>query len=480
MIKIIEPSSWDFDDPITSLVKIHSRGIDGEWMHKRAACFTRKDFDELPSMPKHAILHVTALGDYETYGFNRNGDAYTARGGVYPVAEPIPGGPTQIKIAVGNVQTHPTFVEYGRVFKNHSNQDPSKSFGPILKSAHNERMSRTELLIAVPEDVFADDLQKLASGDPLGWSMACKVPFDISSCCGNKARTKDEYCPHARDHLTATMKCGEAIFVFNDGMKFFDISRVHRPADRICLTLQKAAEFQARPGGAALAAQLGLTTPPWMTEKDHPQAAAILKIARKMAELEKKVPVSISSDEKDALKSPPVQEEDMQTLRKGRHPDDTLADLAGHRICLSMKDFYRLISPAGRAPSDSDLDSAESLLPGVHSRLSEEDGETLPGGCDLCGGQLLPPEDANHTMRSLISGHSLDEGPLMRRMHLIVIKRSSESSTPVLLKRAATDAPTSSTARRLALEYAAYQASFIGRHGGDDDLARRLVIRNRV
>lgn len=85
----------------------------------------------------------------------------------------------------------------------------------------------------------------------------CKVPFDRCSICGNKAKTRDEYCKHAREYMGTIVDevlarqwsielgriilPGTKVFVFNDFPRFFDLSRVYIGADRTSFILTKAA-----------------------------------------------------------------------------------------------------------------------------------------------------------------------------------------------------------------------------------------------
>ena len=85
-------------------------------------------------------IHTVALGDWETYGMNRNGDTF----------------PKKACIAY-----HHTFVKHGHVYRNHKNHDPKYAIGRIVASAYNEPMGRIELLTHVDEKLAQDELHKL-------------------------------------------------------------------------------------------------------------------------------------------------------------------------------------------------------------------------------------------------------------------------------------------------------------------------------
>jgi hypothetical protein len=88
----------------------------------------------------------------------------------------------------------------------------TRSMVNVKAAAHNDKMDRVELLIEVPHGKdWDDDLEKLANGQDIPWSMAAKVAYDICSACGHKARTRDDYCPHLQSDLTSMLKTGHVV-----------------------------------------------------------------------------------------------------------------------------------------------------------------------------------------------------------------------------------------------------------------------------
>lgn len=109
--------------------------------------------DENLRPPKGYVgIHTIALGDWETYGMNRNGDTFPKRA------------------CVDRCQT---FVTHGHVFRNHDNRDPEKAIGKIAAAAYNEPMGRIELIIWADEKKAAPELHKLATEGDHPFSMAC-------------------------------------------------------------------------------------------------------------------------------------------------------------------------------------------------------------------------------------------------------------------------------------------------------------------
>ena len=166
--KAIIAGSFDFDFPAMQLVPLHSRGIDHQFFIKSASVFTR-EISELRPEKGMAYIHLIATGDQETYGLNRNGDGF-------PKA--------------ANEERHHTFVTNAHAYKHHVNKDPKIASGSVKVSAYNPDMCRTELIVGVREDKWAQSLEKLASGKLAPVSMACRVPYDECTLCKTAAKTR--------------------------------------------------------------------------------------------------------------------------------------------------------------------------------------------------------------------------------------------------------------------------------------------------
>ena len=112
MIKAILPTSFDFNEAVASVVRMHKQGVDKDWLLKRAAC-PIFDFDKYAARPGESLIHMLALGDGERIGPNRNGDFFPA---------------------AANERYHPTFMS-AHYFHHHDNKDPSKAFGRVVAAA---------------------------------------------------------------------------------------------------------------------------------------------------------------------------------------------------------------------------------------------------------------------------------------------------------------------------------------------------------
>lgn len=266
MIKVIQPHAQDFSEPVAALVKVSSRGLIGhdrvDFIKRAGAEFVNK-LENIKFAKDEIPVHMIAIGATEDYGPNRNGDGFT-------------------RDCCKNY--HPTFEKFARFYRDHANKNPAKSFGIVKASAYHEPMHRIELIVALNGSKEAADrngglladkeMEKLSSGKDIAVSMACKIPFDICSGCGNKARTRAEYCDAVEDgghcksgglkrNIGRVLADGHVLHADNPNPTFFDISHVFRPADRIAYVsgeLYKAAAAQCV-SGVELAEHLGITAP---------------------------------------------------------------------------------------------------------------------------------------------------------------------------------------------------------------------------
>lgn len=373
MNKVIIPSASDFDAPIARLVDVGSVGVDHTWMVKRAAAGVFSGVNLKPEAD-HSIIHLIAMGDSEVYGNNRNGDIFFKQARTVVLPNPKKGQARELHVKCGNLDRHKTFETHAKVYRNHVNKDPKKAHGSVVKSAHNADMSRVELLIRVPNEGWRDELEKLASGQDISFSMACRLPADFCSVCGNRAPSRDDYCEHLAHQMSQITKEGHAIGAINDFYTFFDISKVVVPADRIALGLLKAASARVV-SGTELAEQFTLF-PPGEPERLAPSAAKYAML-KKLAEIEKIIDAKASSrdQELDSLamggKSQDLPDELSELLGSASRDnvDGILTSLADAKITLSVKDFLRVLMGSKFKEVEPQVKNAESLLPGVFGRI---------------------------------------------------------------------------------------------------------------
>jgi len=244
MFKIIDAGSWNQleSQGVAHLLPFRKSGgitlSDGRSFLMKTAASERflHDMATIKLGDGDIPVHVNAIGASEWYGPNRKGDAFreqTCR------------------------DWHHTFVTEGRNYEHHKNRDPEISYGKIASSCYNESMKRIELLVVsngtdsaarrngglVLPDEFLTGLEKNAA---LPVSMGCTIRHDVCSICGNRARTRSEYCdegtcrdpktgesfPGCKHGLMKIADDGRLVYVDNIEPHFFDLSYVGIPADR--------------------------------------------------------------------------------------------------------------------------------------------------------------------------------------------------------------------------------------------------------
>lgn len=388
MIKIIDPSGWDFDRPSAVMVKVSSRGLigaDRSDFIKLAGHAFLDVIDNIKIADGEVPMHEIALGAVEHWGYNRNADGFS-------------------KDAC--VACHPTFQKSAKSYRNHQNRasrgDPF--YGYVKNSTYNEDMNRVELLTMLFANkeaaarqgehahVADKEIEKLANGSDVGRSMACSIDHDICSGCQHKSKTRDEYClgtdeggsckyGGCRNRLGKVADDGFVLGVMNPRPHWFDISYVFRPADRIAYGaradyLTKAASHQFVPG-AEMAELLGITAPPGLFLPDltglSPRTAAGIKLAAALAMGESDQVHTANLRAFDQQLQAPLNDNAHQILGT---PGTTksaaaLAALADRGIVLPLREFASWLNKT------ASLTAARSCLGSVHRELSSR--EDLPG-----------------------------------------------------------------------------------------------------
>lgn len=469
MIKTINTDNYSFNEQVSAVVDIKRSGADRAWFTKRAAADHLKSFEGIKPKPGHSLVHVIAMGASDLFGINRNADSFYKSSKQLDLVDKdwktqlLRNGKSHTKSASTFTETldkglkecHPTFVEFGHVFKHHNNKphNGDKIYGHIKASAYNEPMARVELLIEIPNDEWSEELEKMSQGKDIPWSMACNVKYDVCEYCGHKAKNRGEYCEHAADHLGDLTKEGHAIGVANPDPSFFDISRVMRNADRIAWSIEKVASikqeekleehFFNHPGfKAALAHDYDINS----TSK--------YEILKKLAEMEKEVPA------KGKLLLTCVDDIDKDKLKKIKKKTEKVAA------------FLSVLSSKGQL---LDSDSFISLFtddPTIHEKISADVRKCLIDGysnllendewIEVCNNPSYKVDkyvldNTIHKMASdMYDELSLNEPEVRNR----VIKNSiNGKETKVNTEKTAGEVHP--VAREVAKDYMAYQLEFL-------------------
>jgi hypothetical protein len=168
----------------------------------------------------------------EHYGSNRNGDYFPVKA---------------LK------EYHKTFETNGHVYRHHINKDPHKAMGRVMFSHYNPSMNRVELILELSDEKAEPVVARLTKGELPAVSMGCKVPYDVCSICGNRAKTLAFYCSHLKKEMNKVYDDGRRVYAINTMPKFFDLSVVTIPADTTAGFLSKVASAQPQ-----LSAELGM------------------------------------------------------------------------------------------------------------------------------------------------------------------------------------------------------------------------------
>lgn len=205
----------------------------------------QKYLNDLKSRPEKLYVLVNALGAGEWYGSNINGDYFEER---------------ELNTPQGSEFGFRTFLDSG-VYRHHVNKDIKKSFGKVMVSVYNPIMHRVELVIEVDrakaaQEGHGDLVDQLDAGKNPAVSMGCRVAFDVCSICGNKSKTRNDYCLHAKTMMNQVLPDGRKVYVLNPNPKFFDISFVLIGADRTSYAMAKVASVYGVSHGNTLSAEL--------------------------------------------------------------------------------------------------------------------------------------------------------------------------------------------------------------------------------
>jgi len=287
------------------------------------------DYEALKPKSGEVAIHLIALGDYEPYGFNRNGDGFKKE---------------------ANMKYHTTF-KTANVYEHHRNKDPKKRLGTVKAAAYNPEMQRVELVVHVDPEKAAKHIERFEKTGEIPWSMGAQVPRDICVICGHERKTAAESCEHVKYNLGKLAEDGTFVGVFNPEPKFFDISFVTKPADRIAWSLNKVASAT----GSIITSEERALIEGWEPPVDINESSAILldkiDVFRKLANARKKI-IALSSDSaqlffsdnliKAAAYLNEIDDETLEYLREF-NTQTVFSGLAKHGAILSPTDFYKYI-----------------------------------------------------------------------------------------------------------------------------------------
>jgi len=430
---------------------------------------------------------VIALGAYEGTGANRNGD-------IFKEAECLEHYKTFIKSGSKKDGKYD-----GRALnRHHKNKPTDPKYGNIKAAAYNRKMKRIELVIGMDNDKCAEEIQKLAEGKQINVSMAAKVAYDRCTWCNHDAKTDDDRCEHIPVKLGEVNKRGEMCSMENINPRWFELSIVGRPADRIGMSLKLASvNDYIKTASDYRALYPGFTAPEDEEDtvlKISKHAADKRSLVRKLAAIEKHIEGVITGgpksskdkyllEEKAKLKhSDHISEETMDELRK-YEPSKLLRSLADHGIVFSPEDFIKYLFGADKLGKTEDMFSKiKSRLPSMFSDLEESGEDVLhdekyePAVTDMI------PKEISKIVKSLFDDHSLFGKPAHGRiMKITIVKRlpsaklKSKSDEKEIAKEA--------SIKEIAKQYATYKLAALRyldeQDKLDDEVLFNALIQNR-
>lgn len=316
---------------------------------------------------KNQVLSViTALSAHDSFGPNRNGDSFFREDLLREHSyDHVLSAPKGLSCAM-----HETFPHFARPFKNHVNRPNSPFYGKVLKSFFNPAMDRVELVVAVDKSLAPDIADRLENFGDVGTSMGFKATYDQCLICGNKAKTRAQYCSHARNQMLSVLPDGQIVAVRNPEGYFFDISFVLDPAD---LTSRAVAVNRLYgKGDEATGGELSLPEDIFLSSdlakvarfKPHHEDGLSDKTAEeeKEADIVKRIDVDVLPADVEFLKNlqedlPQMSKQALSELAEGVTPEELLATTSLMGISLSPQEAqYAILSSIG------ETELAEKLL----------------------------------------------------------------------------------------------------------------------
>lgn len=464
MIKFTSTSDFNYDIESVSLI------TDSYQLTKRASA---RDLLKFARTPGQSDLHVIALGAYEGTGYNRNGDAF--------------------KEADCKSNYH-YFKQADRaVHRHHKNKPADPKFGNIKAAAYNDAMKRIELIIGLDNEKCADILDEQEKKGFTNWSMASKQAHDSCSWCGHKAKSDADRCEHIPAKIGELNKEGEMCGMLNPDPKWFEISYVHRPADRIGMSLKMASD-KVKPmlPKDYLAVYTGFEAPAdelYISKKASDKRYLI----KKLAEMEKHIDTVASKgpkSKKDTYlhtqaskinKSEKMGDKDMDDLRK-HNPNKAMRAMSEKGEILGPDEFSKYIF--GDKVDKSHVDGMKTHLPDAFSSMEQagtqgeiaNDERFEPSSSDMI------PHELKALVQKLFSSHSLMGDPASKRVMKITIEMGSPSES---LKPTPKPEEKSKEAfdKELAKVYTSYKLAALNylyeNNKLDDEIMLNALIQNR-
>jgi len=468
--KIINSDSFSFDTPIAQLMDVHSKGVDSQWMQKRASVLS-KEIDSIKPVKGKSHIHLITIGSLESYGANANADGFNQEKGTFILPSPKRGCSSKISLGGGLKEFHKGYLKTGHVYKNHANnKKPEHASGSIIFEAYNEPMSRGELVIQVDNDKWSRELNNLSENKPVYFSQGCSVLEDICSICGHKRKKIEDSCSHISRHKLELTDNGHQVFVINDKPFFHDISGVIKPADKIAFALNKVASEGGIIDGAELALMNNYTPSARFSDNLYGKVFDKYAMLTKLAKMEKDIPCSSSLldafSEGSGFKEMP--ENVLGIIRNNL--EGSMQCMGKLKVILPIELFIKLLM------GNNHSEEASQVLPAVKSRMPSLFQNMLSGDnvSELLKDSTYDGtpgifRNIQSTLSSIIGSQGLSEAPVKRRL---VVCSMNPRPKRIIIKLAGDH---NDAADFIATEYGKYILSF-NRHNTDNFTQKLSVL----
>jgi hypothetical protein len=446
MIKFNSTDDWSFDVPPVNIIN------ESADLKKIAAV---QDELRVEKTAGQTDVHVIALGAYEGIGQNRNGDLFKE---------------AECK------KHYKTFINSGKrgkdgkydgraLNRHHKNKPEDPKYGNIKAAAYNQDMRRIELIVGLDNDKCAEEIQTLSKGGQINVSMAAKVASDICTWCGHEAKDDRGRCDHIPSKIGELNKQGEMCGMDNVNPRWFELSIVGRPADRIGMSLKLASEYAPKLPSDYLKIYTSFTMPKeagdFLISKKASDKRHLLE---KLAAMEKRIEGIAKAGPKGSSEKYIANEatkinhgdklspETIDELRK-LDPSKLLKELADKGIVFSPEDFVNYLF--GDKLKDRGIVGKMRLrLPLGFSSLEDEDEDKMVNN------EKYEPESFGaipKEIRNIVSGlfddHSIFDRPAHGRvMRITIVKR-----LPGKLEKAPEKLEKDAAASELANQYLSYK-----------------------
>jgi len=333
--------------------------------------FPRERIEELRPPDTHFGVHHIIMGSEEAYGDNRNHDAFP-----HKTLE----------------SSHPTFVKFGHVYREHRHKKDDTKLGLIKASAYCPVQQQVELYIWACKSAAAKEYEEAKQGKQHAFSMSAAMPWDECSICLNHAKKPEEYCDDLAHNLGGWDSARKKYaYARNPIARFFDDSFVSLGADRTAFTIEASLHrVKSASGRVISAAEIAAVINAEIPDYDEEQYVKMANIVSrsdmrerliKMAAAEKRVEDGWHKQSGDAIVEHGLAyafsgaEFPEELIRKmsSMQPATAMHHMAKRAMFMPFKTFISWASGRSFADLDSDpvIKEASACLPTMLREMAD-------------------------------------------------------------------------------------------------------------